>query len=345
MVFGTNRQREPSVVQESPLSQSLTSDPALAARHLLEATRLAVAALEETWDEALVGSWTRHVTQSKGRLVLSGMGKSGLVAQKIAATLASTGCPSFYLHPADALHGDLGMVMAEDTVLILSNSGESEEILRLLPSLIRLGVRIGAITSRADSRLGQAADWCFTYTMPKGEGCPLDFAPMASTTLQLVWGDLLAAYHMVESGFTLEHFAQFHPAGNLGARLLKVKDLMHTEFPRVSPGASLVEALEAMTLGKLGMTTVMEGKVLAGVISDGDIRRALQGAQRMRSNPLTLTARHIMTPNPVCVGPDTLAVETAKSMEARKITFVIVKDGPTPCGIIHIHDLFAAKVI
>jgi arabinose-5-phosphate isomerase len=333
------------VVQDSPLPQSLTSDPAQAARHLLEATRLAVAALEATWDEALVASWTRHVTQSKGRLVLSGMGKSGLVAQKIAATLASTGCPSFYLHPADALHGDLGMVMAEDTVLILSNSGESEEIVRLLPSLIRMGVRIGAITARAGSRLGQAADWCFTYTLPEGEGCPLNFAPMASTTLQLVWGDLLAAYHMVESGFTLEHFAQFHPAGNLGARLLKVKDLMHTEFPRVAPGASLVETLEAMTRGKLGMTTVMEGETLAGIISDGDIRRALQGAQRMRSNPLSLTALNIMTPNPVCTPSSTLAVEAAKSMEARKITFVVVQDGGQPCGVIHIHDLFAAKVI
>jgi arabinose-5-phosphate isomerase len=181
--------------------------------------------------------------------------------------------------------------------------------------------------------------------MPEGEGCPLNFAPMASTTLQLVWGDLLAACHMVESGFTLEHFAQFHPAGNLGARLLKVRDLMHAEFPKVTPETGLVEALAAMTRGKLGMTTVMEGGILAGVISDGDIRRALEGAQQTRSNPLSLTARHIMTPNPVCVGPDSLAVETAKSMEARKITFVIVKEGATPCGIIHIHDLFAAKVI
>jgi arabinose-5-phosphate isomerase len=323
----------------------MTADPGKAARHVLEATRMAIEALESTWDEALVRSWTRHVTQSKGRLVLSGMGKSGLVAQKISATLASTGCPSFYLHPADALHGDLGMVTAEDTMLILSNSGESEEVIRLLPSLIRLGVRIGAITSRPDSRLAQAADWCFTYAMPDGEGCPLNFAPMASTTLQLVWGDLLAAYHMVESGFTLEHFAQFHPAGNLGARLLKVKDLMHTEFPRVTPSTGLVEALGAMTQGKLGMTTVMEGDTLVGVISDGDIRRALQGAQQMRSNPLSLNARNIMTPNPICVGPASLAVETAKSMEARKITFVVVKDGATPCGIIHIHDLFAAKVI
>jgi len=333
------------VAQDSPLSQPMTADPGKAARQVLAATRLAITALESAWDETLVRSWTRHVTQSKGRLVLSGMGKSGLVAQKIAATLASTGCPSFYLHPADALHGDLGMVMAEDTVLILSNSGESEEIVRLLPSLIRLGVRIGAITAQPESRLGQAADWCFTYTMPEGEGCPLNFAPMASTTLQLVWGDLLAAYHMVESGFTLEHFARFHPAGNLGARLLKVKDLMHTDFPRVEPGTGLVEALGVMTDGKLGMTTVMDLDTLVGVISEGDIRRALQGAQRKGGTPWSLTARDIMTPNPICTSPEALAVETAKIMAARKITFVIVKEGATARGIVHVHDLFAAKVI
>jgi len=312
---------------------------------VLQATRSAVEALEGTWNEELVRSWTDHVTRSKGRLVLSGIGKSGLVAQKISATLASTGCPSFYLHPTEALHGDLGMVMAEDTVLILSNSGESEEVVRLLPSLIRLGVKIGAITARPDSRLGLAANWCFTYAMPDGEGCPLNFAPMASTTLQLVWGDLLAAYHMVQSGFTLEHFAQFHPAGNLGARLLKVGDLMHTEFPRVTPTTSLVDVLSAMTLGKLGMATVLEGERLAGVISEGDIRRALLGAQRMRSNPLDLTAVNIMTPNPIAVGPASLAVECAKIMEARKITFVIVKEGDGARGVVHIHDLFAAKVI
>jgi arabinose-5-phosphate isomerase len=323
----------------------MTSASARAALHVLRATRSAIAALEDSWDEALVRSWTAHVLASKGRLVLSGMGKSGLVAQKISATLASTGCPSFYLHPADALHGDLGMVTVDDTVLILSNSGESEEIVRLLPSLMRLGVKIGAITAHPGSRLGQAADWCFTYAMPDGEGCPLNFAPMASTTLQLVWGDLLAACHMVESGFTLEHFAQFHPAGNLGARLLKVKDLMHTDFAKVTPTTSLVDVLSAMTLGKLGMTTVLEGERLAGVISEGDIRRALLGAQQMGSNPLTLTAVNIMSPRPITVGPDALAVETANIMETRKITFVIVQEGVSACGIVHIHDLFAAKVI
>jgi arabinose-5-phosphate isomerase len=312
---------------------------------VLAATRQALQALEGSWDEAMVQSWTRHLTRSRGRLVLTGMGKSGLVAQKIAATLASTGCPSFYMHPAEALHGDLGMVMAEDTVLILSNSGETEEVIRLLPSLVRMDVPIGAITARADSRLGQAARWCFTYTLPDGEGCPLNFAPMASTTLQLVWGDLLAAYHMVESGFTLDLFARFHPAGNLGAQLLKVVDVMRETFPNVAPGTDLVATLGAMTEGKLGMTAVMDGGRLLGVISDGDIRRALQNAQRAGTNPLGLCARDIMTANPVCVTPATLAVEAARTLESRKITFLLVQDGGRPCGVVHIHDLFAAKVI
>ena len=333
------------MVQDSASSPSLTADPGQAARQVLSATRLAIEALETDWDESLVASWTRHLTLSPGRLVLSGMGKSGLVAQKIAATLASTGCPSLFLHPADALHGDLGMVMAHDTVLILSNSGESEEILRLLPSLVRLGVRIGAITANGDSRLGQAADWCFTYTLPKGEGCPLNFAPMASTTLQLIWGDLLAAYHMVSTGFTLEHFAQFHPAGNLGARLLKVANLMHPDFPRVEPGLDLIRTLGVMTEGRLGMATVMDGDRLLGVISDGDIRRALERAQRSGANPLALSAVEVMTGNPITVTPGTLAVEAARLMEARKITFVLVKEGVQAKGILHIHDLLAAKVI
>jgi arabinose-5-phosphate isomerase len=169
---------------------------------------------------------------------------------------------------------------------------------------------------------------------------------MASTTLQLVWGDLLAAHHMVASGFTLERFAQFHPAGNLGARLLKVKELMHTDYPRVAPVASLVQVLEAMTNGKLGMTTVMIDDTLAGIISEGDIRRALQRAQQAHGNPLDLTARDIMSPKPICTPVATLAVEAAKAMETRKITFVVVVEADgRPCGVVHVHDLFAAKVI
>jgi arabinose-5-phosphate isomerase len=168
---------------------------------------------------------------------------------------------------------------------------------------------------------------------------------MASTTLQLVWGDLLAAYHMVQSSFTLEHFAVFHPAGNLGARLLKVSDLMHTGFPRVTAQADLITALGTMTEGKLGMTTVMDGEQLLGVISDGDIRRALERAQAAGTNPLTLRASELMSRHPVTIPPATLAVEAARIMETRKITFILAATGEAALGILHIHDLLAAKVI
>lgn len=316
-----------------------------AAQGVLRAVRSALELLEANWDPSAVESWTEHVVKSQGRVVVSGMGKSGLVGQKISATLASTGCPSFFLHPAEALHGDLGMVTPQDTLLLLSNSGESEEVLRLVPSLVRLGVPIGAITGRKDSRLGQAARWCFTYALPEGEGCPLNFAPMASTTLQLVWGDLLAAHHMVRTGFTLESYAQFHPAGNIGSRLLKTRDLMHIDYPRVDPATDLVGVLGSMTRGRLGMTTVLEGVELRGVVSDGDIRRALEKAQAQGVNPLTLKAADVMTSNPIAIPPDTLAIEAAQILESRKITFLVVREGVKSLGVLHIHDLLAAKVI
>lgn len=312
---------------------------------VLSSTQKALEVLASSWDEGLVRSWAEHIVQGSGRVVLSGMGKSGLVAQKISATLASTGCPSFFMHPADALHGDLGMVTERDSVILLSNSGESEEILKLLSSLIRLGVPIGAITSQRDSRLGQAARWCFTYKLPEGEGSPLSFAPMASTSLQMVWGDMLAAYQMIFRGFTLEGYATLHPAGNIGSRLIKVEALMHREFPRVEEQADLVTVLGAMTKGKLGMTTVQTEDCLLGVVSDGDIRRAMEKAQSMAANPLDLRAKDIMTRHPVTVEQGGLAVEAARSLEARKITFLVVMNHGKPCGILHIHDLLEAKVI
>ena len=329
----------------APIPDTQASPEAEAARRVLRAARHGIEALEARWDAELVRSWSEHLSQSKGRIVLCGMGKSGLVAQKISATLASTGCPSFFLHPAEALHGDLGMVTAEDTLLILSNSGETEEIVRLLPSLLRLGVPIAAVTSNPQSGLGRAARWCFTYALPEGEGCPLNFAPMASTTLQLVWGDLLAAYRMVHSGFTLERFAEYHPAGNIGARLLTTKEIMHSDYPAIAVSASLLEALDAMTHGKLGMTTVMEGSSLKGVVSDGDIRRALAKAQAEQINPLGLTARDIMTSKPISIPSSLLAIESARIMESRKITFLVVADEGQVQGVLHIHDLLSAKVI
>jgi arabinose-5-phosphate isomerase len=319
--------------------------PAEAVDKVLNATHCAIKALQESWDPGPVTAWADYVLASKGRVILCGMGKSGIIAQKIAATLASTGCPSFFLHPAEALHGDLGMVTTDDTLLILSNSGESLEILNLLPSLLRLGIRIASITSRSDSRLAQASSWCFTYALPSGEGCPLDFAPMASTTIQLVWGDMLAAHLMVRSGFTLEKFAQFHPAGSLGSKLLKTKELMHTSFPVVEPTTPFFEVLSAMTKGRLGMTTVTEDGRITGVISDGDIRRAVGKAQSVQGNPLDLCASEIMTRNPVTISSDLAAIEAAGIMESRKITFLVVEEHGQPSGVLHIHDLLTAKVI
>ena len=317
-----------------------------ASRKALAAARKAIETLESEWDTTQVASWADYVSQGKGRVVLCGMGKSGIIAQKLAATLASTGCPSFFMHPAEALHGDIGMVTADDTPLILSNSGETEEIVKLLPNFLRLGVPIAAITSGSTSRLAKAARWCFTYSLPEGEGCPFNIAPMASTTLQLVWGDLLASFRMIRSGFTLERFAEFHPAGSIGAKLLTSKDLIHEDFPRVLPEASFLESLDAMTRGKLGMTTVMKGNELAGVISDGDIRRALAKSQTQGVNPLELSASEIMTPHPVSIPSSMMAIESARVMESRKITFLVTTNTEGKIqGVLHIHDLLAAKVI
>jgi len=312
---------------------------------VLCAARSAMASLQASLALSALPGWLEALAGSKGRLVLSGIGKSGLVAQKISATFASTGRPSFFLHPADALHGDLGMVTKDDMALLLSNSGESEEILRLVPPLMRAGVPMACITSNTQSRLAQAAKWVFAYGLPDGEGCPLNFAPMASTTMQLIWGDMLAAERMVHSGFTIEGFARNHPGGSLGARLLKAEELMHRSFPSVPPDSNLVQILAAMTTGKLGMSTVIESEKLAGVISDGDIRRALERAEAKGENPLELKAGQIMTSGPVTIGPDIQAISAAKMMETKKITFLVVVEGARPAGVLHIHDLLAAKVI
>lgn len=313
-------------------------------RATLEATVKALTELQSRWDVDRVADWVDTILDRKARVILCGMGKSGLIAQKIAATLASTGCPSAFLHPAEALHGDLGMVTPADSLVVLSNSGESEEVVRLLPSLRALGVPVAAITGRPQSSLGRAARWVFSYDLPEGEGCPLNLAPMASTTLQLVWGDLLAAALMTRRGFTRDGFAFNHPAGSLGSKLVKVGEIMHQNVPRVPPDASLLETLRTMTQGRMGMTTVQAGGRLLGVVSDGDIRRALE---RMESEGHALTAvraEHIMTRTPRTTTPDTLAVEAVADMEARKITFLVALEGDRPAGVLHLHDYLGIGV-
>jgi arabinose-5-phosphate isomerase len=316
-----------------------------ASSNVLNAARSALEGLISGWDPTPVESWCAMVLGRKGRVVLTGMGKSGLIAQKVAATLASTGCPSLYLHPAEALHGDLGMVTEADSILALSNSGETEEVVRLLPSLIRLGIPLAAITGREDSSLAKAAQWTFLYGLPKGEGCPLDLAPMASTTIQLIWGDVLAATLMDHKGFTRNQFAMNHPAGSLGAKLLTVKALMHKTWPRVQPGDPLMAVLGTMTTGRLGMTSVMEGENLLGVITDGDLRRGLEIAEKKGLNPLELSARDLMSGHPACIPEDALAVEAAGKMESRKITFLMVEHEGRPTGVLHLHQLLEAKVL
>jgi arabinose-5-phosphate isomerase len=312
---------------------------------VLKAALSALQNFEQNWNAGAVDSWSDMVLARPGRVVLTGMGKSGLIAQKIAATFASTGCPSFFLHPAEALHGDLGMVTGQDTVLALSNSGESEEVVRLLPSLLRMDIPIAAITAKPESSLGQAAKWQFTYELPSGEGCPLDLAPMASTTLQLVWGDLLAACLMERRGFTRDSFAANHPAGSLGAKFVKVKSLMHQEWPRLSPDASFTEVLKGISGGRLGMATVETPQGLLGVITDGDIRRGIEGVERSARNPLDLQAKDLMNANPATTDHEQLAIEAAAVMESRKITFLIALEKGRPVGVLHIHDLLTHKVL
>lgn len=311
---------------------------------LLEATSRALSALQSEWKDEEVATWIDMVLARRGRVVLCGMGKSGLIAQKISATLASTGCPSFFLHPAEALHGDLGMVTPEDSVLALSNSGESEEVVRLLPSLQRLGVPLAAITGRSSSTFGRAARWVFGYGLPGGEGCPLELAPMASTTLQLIWGDLLAAALMARRGFTRDHFALNHPAGALGSKFLKVSDLMHESIPAVAPDASLMSVLKAMSDGRLGMALVQDAEEVRGVISDGDIRRTLERVEGGSVSPMNLRALEMMNPHPKTTTPETLAIEAVAEMEARKITFLLVMERGRPKGVLHLHDYLGIGV-
>jgi arabinose-5-phosphate isomerase len=330
----------------TPVKRDGDSQPeATPGRVVLSAARRAIEALEISLDQSVLDDWLLALGKSKGRLVLSGIGKSGLVAQKISATFASTGCPSFFLHPADALHGDLGMVTEDDIALLLSNSGESEEILRLLPALLREGLPVACITSNPNSRLAIAARWVFTYELPGGEGCPLKHAPMASTTMQIIWGDLLAAERIVASGFTIDGFAKNHPGGSLGAKLIKTNELMHINFPCVPPDNNLLQVLAAMTAGKFGMAAVTESEKLVGVISDGDIRRALERANPEGINPLELRANQIMTSKPTVIVSGLQAIEAAKIMETKKITFLIVIEEGKPVGLLHIHDLLEAGVI
>ena len=288
----------------------------------------------------------RLMLDTRGRVVCTGMGKSGHIARKIAATLASTGTPAFYVHPGEAAHGDLGMITDADVVLALSYSGESDEILLLLPVLRRQGNKLIAMTGRVNSSLAREADVHLDVSVP-AEACPLDLAPTSSTTASLTMGDALAVALLEARGFTADDFARSHPAGALGRRLLlHIADVMHAgaDVPRVGADATLSEALVEMSRKRLGMTAIVDGDGrLLGLFTDGDLRRALDDHEVDVRNTRIAA---VMTRSPKTIGSDALAVEAAQLMEAHKIGGLLVVDaGNRVVGALNIHDLLRARVV
>ncbi len=283
--------------------------------------------------------------ECRGRVVVMGMGKSGHVGRKTAATLASTGTPAFFVHPAEASHGDLGMVMAGDVVLAISNSGESDELAAILPAMRRLGVTLVAMTAHPDSTLARHADLVLSSAVDE-EACPLNLAPTASTTAQMALGDALAVALLDARGFREEDFARSHPGGSLGRKLLMhVRDLMRSgdAVPRVAPGASFTELLREMTSKGLGFTAVADGEGRPiGIFTDGDLRRLIERGADLRA----LKAEDVMHRSPRLVRADALAVDAAGVMEAQRITSVLVVDeAGRLVGALNSNDLMRAKVI
>ena len=287
----------------------------------------------------------RRILACPGRVVCTGMGKSGHVARKIAATLASTGTPAFFVHPGEAGHGDLGMITDADVVLALSYSGESDEVLMLLPALRRQGNTVIAMTGRPQSSLGREADVHLDVSVP-AEACPLHLAPTSSTTASLAMGDALAVALLEARGFTADDFARSHPAGSLGRRLLlHIDDVMHggDALPQVGAGASVAEALVEMSRKRLGMTAVVDdGGRLLGLFTDGDLRRALDQGVDVRQTPIA----EVMTRNPRTVRAGQMATEAAHLMEQHRINGLVVVDADgRAVGALNIHDLLRARVV
>ncbi len=272
------------------------------------------------------------------------MGKSGIICRKIASTLSSTGTPAFFLHPAEATHGDLGALRDEDVVIAMSRSGETEEVIRLLESIRRIGARLIAITGEPRSTLGQAADVTLDCGVGE-EACPFNLAPTASTTAALALGDALAMTLLVRKGFREEDFASLHPGGRLGRRLMRVEQAMHAgeAAPIVAVSTRMPDVFHEMSSKRLGMTCVVgEDGRLAGVFTDGDLRRLLTRT----SEVLTLTAGEVMTRNPLTIDRRLLAVEALKIMEARKVTsVVVVDDNQRVEGVVHLHDLWRTQMV
>jgi arabinose-5-phosphate isomerase len=299
--------------------------------------------------ERLDGEFERAVQllfECRGRVIVTGMGKSGIICRKIAATLSSTGTSAFFLHPAEAIHGDLGAIREDDVVIAVSHSGETEELIRLIESIRRIGARFIAITGSPSSTLGRAADVAIDCGIAE-EACPMNLVPTASTTAALALGDALAMTLLVRKGFREEHFASLHPGGKIGKRLMRVESCMHSgeAAPRVSVTTPMPDVIHEMSSKRLGMTCVVANdNRLAGVFTDGDLRRLMM--RRPPDAVLTLTAGEVMTTNPLTIRRDALAVEALRVMETHKITSVVVVDGRgTLEGVVQLHDLWRTQMI
>ena len=306
-----------------------------------DAILLVMEGLDETFDRAV-----EAIYKCTGRVVLTGIGKSGLVCKKIASTFSSVGTPALFLHTADSLHGDLGMLQNNDLLIIVSNSGETEEVVKILPWIKRMDVVTVVITGNSDSTIANYGD--FILKVNVDEACPFNMVPTSSTTATLAIGDAIAVALIEKRNFRIEDFASLHPGGTIGRKLLlKVEDLMHTgdSMPKVSEDMPMKDALLEITSKRLGTTGVFnEEGDLKGIITDGDLRRGIE----KYDNIMKKTARDLMTPNPKTIQKDALAAHALKKMEDFSITslFVIEKEGDKkPIGIIHIHDLLRAKIV
>ena len=325
------------------MTHSTDSEAMLArARTVLTIEADAIRALVDRLDGRFVAALDL-LNDCKGRVIVTGMGKSGIIARKIAATLSSTGTGAYFLHPAEAVHGDLGVIQRDDLLVALSHSGETPEILRLLETLKRLGSQIIAITGSPSSSLGDAADVTLDCRV-NGEACPMNLVPTASTTAALALGDALAMTLLVKKGFREEDFANLHPGGHLGKRLLRVSRLMHTgdEVPCVLPSSSLSEVVATISAKGLGMTCVAAPDgTLAGVITDGDLRRRLADPTALMNQ----TAQGVMTTSPVTIEDEVLAVQALNILETKRVTsLVVVGAGHTVQGVLHLHDLWRTEL-
>ncbi|HWP86122.1 MAG TPA: KpsF/GutQ family sugar-phosphate isomerase [Terriglobia bacterium] len=333
MTSGNNKKRTgfahpPRATRPSPLTT---------ARRVLRTEADAIAALLKRLDNSFERA-VELLAATKGRVIVTGMGKSGLVARKIAATFSSTGTPSFFLHPAEAIHGDMGMLTAGDTLVALSYSGETEEILRLLDRVKRLGIPLISLTGGRDSTLARASAVLLDVGIER-EACSLNLAPTASTTASLALGDALAIALLERKGFREDDFAELHPGGELGRKIKRVEQLMHSgaALPVVRPGTPMPEVIEEMSRKGFGMANVVEnGGRLAGIITDGDLRRFLQTAGSGWANH---KARDAMTRKPATIGPRESAADAVRLMEALKITSLPVVDARSRLvGLLHLHD-------